>query len=999
MTHANTPAIDIIDPRGRSVRRVEYHRCEVVASSESCITQHLHDAVGRTVLTRDPRLFDLHQQGRTVASQIDVFSLTGAQLLSENNDAGWRLGLFGEDRQGCEGWDSQLSHSRVQHEVQRRPAATFENAHGEPERCTARFSYADASADATRNRRGQLLRHDDTAGTLRFIDYGLAGTLLEHSRTFTEDPHWPVDWPMAENERDAVLETEPAVTRIQCNAAGEPIRQTDAKGNVQTLIQTRAAELKEVRLALAGQTIDTVLVSDIQYNAFGQIERQCAGNGVISCAMFRPEDGRLEKLKAYVPGQPALQDLNYEYDAAGNITCLTDAAHPVRYHRNQRIEPSNRYRYDSLYRLIEASGRQLNNAPGGPQLPEFQSDVDPSQLENYTRLYRYDKAGNLEVMQHRAASANRTERTAIATSSNRSLPERSDGELPDENEIAAGHDLNGNRKYLLPRQRLLWDLRNQLRQVDQVVREDGPDDIEFYLYDGSGQRLRKIRQAYSGTLIRTHETRYLPGVETRTSASEILHVITVKAGRGTIQVLHFEKKPASDIPQDQVRYAFTDHQNSSTLELDESAGLITWELYYPYGGICWWAGRNKLEASYKTLRYSGQERDATGLYYYGFRYYMPWCQRWLSADRAGIADGLNLYAMVHGNPTGHVDMQGLLTVGEVLGAAGASAGRDGLSALAGGLVRYGTNFGLTQWATNASDEPDAQSIDPAANLALTVTGTVVGALAGGSMGMGAGSNIVSRYSNSRTAQRIGAGIGGLLGAVAGGAAPLYAYLGNPEALNVVALSMITSVPGNLTRETGQRVSAELGPRVTLAPSGLAMALRTPAYAALLFAGGAIRAELPPLAGVLISATVEGLDGASITFINALLGGPHVAGDNRLSVPRLWEMVYGVSTRTAGSVSTASLTFLFDPMTRSIESPHLRAGAIGAMATPTEARNYLGSHVQRGTAELFRYGSIQFTADRHSPPETIASPPQSYHPEMPTHEGIPMARLGRNSVSP
>ena len=103
MTHANTPAIEVIDPRGRSVRCVGYHRREGVASSESCVTQHLHDAVGRTVLSRDPRLFDLHQQGRTVASQINVFSLTGALLLSENNDAGWRLGLFGEDGQGYEG--------------------------------------------------------------------------------------------------------------------------------------------------------------------------------------------------------------------------------------------------------------------------------------------------------------------------------------------------------------------------------------------------------------------------------------------------------------------------------------------------------------------------------------------------------------------------------------------------------------------------------------------------------------------------------------------------------------------------------------------------------------------------------------------------------------------------------------------------------------------------------------------------------------------------------
>ncbi|WP_392890783.1 RHS repeat-associated core domain-containing protein [Pseudomonas migulae] len=990
MTHANTPAIDVIDPRGRSVRRVEYHRRDGTALADSCVTEHVHDGVGRLVLSRDPRLFDAHRQGQAVASQINVFSLSGALLLSENNDAGWRLGLFGEDGQGCEGWDSKLSHSRVQHDGQRRPTATFENAHGEPERCTARFSYADASADATRNHRGQVLRYDDTAGTVHYIEFGLTGVPLEHDRTFTEDPYWLVDWPLAENERDAVLEAESAVTRIQCNAAGDPIRQTDAKGNIQTFVQTRAAELKEVRLTLVGHTGETPLVSDIQYNAFGQIERQTAGNGVVSCATFRLDDGRLDHLKAYVPRQSALQDLSYQYDAVGNITCLADAVDPVHYHRNQRVALTNHYRYDSLYRLIEARGSQRRNAPGGPQLPEFQIGADPAQLENYTRLYSYDKAGNLEIMQHHAASANRTERTAIAASSNRSLPEKVDGELPDENEIAAGHDLNGNRTYLLPRQNLLWDLRNQLRQVDQVVREDGPDDIEFYLYDGSGQRVRKIRQAYTGTLTRTHETRYLPGVETRTSADEVLHVITVKAGRSTIQVLHWEKKPASDIPQDQHRYTFTDHQNSSTLELNEDAGLITWERFYPYGGTCWWAGRNKLEASYKTRRYSGQERDATGLYYYGFRYYMPWCQRWLSADPAGIADGLNLYAMVHGNPTGHVDLQGLITSQESNGAAGAAISRDGLSALAGGLVRYVATLGLTQWATN-TDDPD-KAVDVTANLALTAAGTAVGAFVVGSMGMAAGSNVASRYSNSRTAQKIGAGVGALLGATMGAAAPLYAYLSNPEALNVTAISIISSVPGNVTREAGQRVSAELGPRVTLAPSGLATLIRTPAYGALLFTGGAVRAELPPLVGVLVSAAVEGLDGASITFINTFLGGTLEPGTNELSKPRLWEMVYGASTRTAGSISTASLTFLSSPLTNSITDPYLRAAAAATMATPTEARTYLGQFVQRGALDFHRYGGSNFQPDRFSPSAAGPLPPQSYRRRSFSNGDIPMAEL-------
>ncbi len=73
------------------------------------------------------------------------------------------------------------------------------------------------------------------------------------------------------------------------------------------------------------------------------------------------------------------------------------------------------------------------------------------------------------------------------------------------------------------------------------------------------------------------------------------------------------------------------------------------------------ASRNTVEAKYKTVRYSGKERDATGLYYYGYRYYQPWLGRWLSADPAGTIDGLNLYRMVRNNPVGLMDGDGLMT--------------------------------------------------------------------------------------------------------------------------------------------------------------------------------------------------------------------------------------------------------------------------------------------------------------------------------------------------
>ena len=127
-------------------------------------------------------------------------------------------------------------------------------------------------------------------------------------------------------------------------------------------------------------------------------------------------------------------------------------------------------------------------------------------------------------------------------------------------------------------------------------------------------------------------------------------------------MLHWEAGKPDGIANDQVRYSLTDHLGSSTLELDQQGGLISQESYYPFGGTAWWAGRSAVEAKYKTVRYSGKERDASGLYYYGLRYYAPWLQRWISPDPMGTEAGLNLYAFTFNNPLRHIDYQGAIAI-------------------------------------------------------------------------------------------------------------------------------------------------------------------------------------------------------------------------------------------------------------------------------------------------------------------------------------------------
>ncbi|WP_123424456.1 RHS repeat-associated core domain-containing protein [Pseudomonas brassicacearum] len=665
LAHADaaTPTILVSDPRGLALRTAQFHRRQAADALETRVTHQRYDAAGRAVASRDPRLFTLAQTDASVPANLNqVFSLSGVPLATQSVDAGWRLALPGEAGQAVERWDGRGSHSLTEYDELLRPIAVHESIREVAEHALERFTYAGADEDAaTHNLCGQLIRHDGPAGTLHLLDLSLGGAPLQQRRHFLHSLDAP-DWPIDVAERDALLETvDGATTWNDYAPTSEPQSQTDALGNRQAFAYTVAGELKNTRLTLAGDgQIEKVLVSDIRYTPFGQVDAETAGNGVITRHHYDPANSRLTGLSAHKADGTPLQNLTYTYDPVGNVRSIEDTAQSIRYFNNQRIEPIKTYRYDTLYQLIEATGWEANTGRGGPALPDLQPlPPDPSQIANYTQTYRYDPAGNLLDLVHVGAQAHGRTLTR-ARYSNRCLPERDD-RPPTEDELAAGFDANGNLRELQPGQLLNWDLRNQLQEVRPVVREDAEDDSERYIYDGGGQRVRKVRTSQTNARTLISEVRYLPGLEIRSHSGtgEILHVISATAGSNSVQVLHWAAKPPDDILNDQVRYSLNDHLKSSTMELDQQADLISQESYYPFGGTAWWAGRSATEAKYKTVRYSGKERDATGLYYYGFRYYAPWLQRWINPDPAGYVDGMNLYQFVGANPVNNIDSVGL----------------------------------------------------------------------------------------------------------------------------------------------------------------------------------------------------------------------------------------------------------------------------------------------------------------------------------------------------
>ncbi|WP_256592645.1 RHS repeat-associated core domain-containing protein, partial [Pseudomonas sp. 43NM1] len=389
--------------------------------------------------------------------------------------------------------------------------------------------------------------------------------------------------------------------------------------------------------------------------ADGRIIREVAGNHVETNLTYGAADGLLIERRAFSNHSGLLQHLFYEYDRMGNVLSIEDKALEVRYFNNQRIEPISCFNYDSLYQLIGASGWEAGSANQGPNSA---GRMDPAALSNYQQSFSYDESGNLLKLTHVGAQSPGRELKA-ARYSNRCLPWRN-GVPPTEEEIAAAFDANGNLLMLEQGRYMTWDLRNQLQSVSPVERDSGRNDVESYLYDGGGQRVRKTRSLQTNARTVVAEVRYLPGLELRTDSGtgEVRQVISAQAGLNSVRVLHWETDPPFGVNNDQYRYNLVDHLNSCSLELADDARIISQETYYPFGATAWSAGPNETDGDYKTVRYSGKERDATGLYYYGFRYYIEWLQRWLNPDPAGAVDGLNLYRMVRNNPVTLIDVDG-----------------------------------------------------------------------------------------------------------------------------------------------------------------------------------------------------------------------------------------------------------------------------------------------------------------------------------------------------
>jgi RHS repeat-associated protein len=373
-----------------------------------------------------------------------------------------------------------------------------------------------------------------------------------------------------------------------------------------------------------------------------------------------------------------LQNIHYIYDPAGNIIVIKDDAQQTIYFNGQVVKPKSEYRYDVLYRLIETCGREHEGSASQPETTwndEFRVGLehphDGQKMRNYFEYYTYDEVGNILKFDHKARNNRGNNsgdwiRTYDYSEDSLIEPGKNNNRLSSTTVRSADsnyrYDEHGNMirmphfKHNVPyEQNMYWDFKDQLQMVDK-----GNNCKAYYIYDGSGERVRKVIEQNDAPL---EERIYLGGFEvyhkygTNPLERETLHIMDDKQRIAMVDSRTIGNEP--DVPEQLIRYQFGNHLGSASLELDPEAQIISYEEYYPYGSTSYQAVRKDIEVSLKRYRYTGKERDEeTGLNYHGARYYAPWLTIWLSCDPKSPQQDINCYRYVRGNPVKLIDPNG-----------------------------------------------------------------------------------------------------------------------------------------------------------------------------------------------------------------------------------------------------------------------------------------------------------------------------------------------------
>jgi len=709
--HAATPTVTYADTLGRAfltVAQNQYQYSDAPPAAppveEFQATRILLDIEGNPREVIDP-------MNRTIMRY--DYDMLGNRIHQASMEAGGRWTLMDVAGKPLYAWDSRGHRFRTACDSLRRPTEAFLHEGLGAEMTIGRTVYGESFPNPENNNlRGKVVQLFDQAGVVNSGPYDFKGNLLLTQRQLAQDYKNTLDWSGA-----VPLEPEIYTSRSRFDALNRPIQmiaphsdQPGAGINVIQSIFNEANLLEQVHVWfnqaaepaawLDHATADLHAVTDIDYNSKGQRVLIDYGNGVRTTYQYDPLTFRLMRLLTRrdagtfpndcpdppPPGWPGcqVQNLRYTYDPAGNITHIRDDAQQAVFFQNQRVEPEADYMYDALYRLIEATGREHLGQAGGAPVPHPYNDAprvrlphphDGQALGRYLERYVYDAVGNFLSLRHigsspvhpgwtRTYAYNESSQLEPGKQCNRLTSTTIGSTTETYSTLGNGYDAHGNMLRMPHLPVLQWDFRDQLRltqrQAVNIADADGAQhqgERTWYVYDSSGQRVRKITESAAGQIRK--ERIYLNGFEIFRSQGmnpitrETLDITSEQQRIAFVETRTQGNEPG--VPARLIRYQYGNHLGSASLELDDQGQIISYEEYTPYGSTSYQAVRSQTETP-KRYRYTGKERDEeSGLYYHGARYYAPWLGRWTNCD---LVEKTNRYLHVRNNPIRFVDADG-----------------------------------------------------------------------------------------------------------------------------------------------------------------------------------------------------------------------------------------------------------------------------------------------------------------------------------------------------
>lgn len=660
---AGTPTTQVLDPLGRTVQLCQVLLTDAKSTREPLVTTTVLDILGRTIAMADPRFSALNAAGRKppLFNVVTTTDMAGNGIQVVSVDSGTRLGLIDALGRPCHTWDGRGVHARRRYDAMSRPlTVTVDGALG-LNQVVESFTYG---TDAAANNVGRLVESRDEAGITTSADFDLGGRAATLTLALRVDYRTEVDW-----NPGKTVPTEPAVSRTaRWDAFGQLTWKTSIDGSRTECTYYTPGWLSSVTVTTASATTPSPVLAGCVYNADGNRRAATVGSAISAQRTYEDSTGRLVSITTTRGGDAkVLQDIGYIYDAMGNVTRSEDSSVPRVFCNQSQITPLQDYTYDSVYRLRVATGRENPAISATTYRTGFKQSVyiplcptttnDAVKLVPYTDSYTYDKAGNLLSIGHVTPESGLswTRAFVVSDTSNRAVTD--DATIPPD----AAYDANGNMVDFDHLRAMEWNWRNRPASATIISRQDQPDDAEFYVYDSTGARVRKVTQRLTAGGLKVVDKVYFDGCELLRTVPDSGQPTVDRTGLsvdggGRILML-FQWPDGSQPPQ--YRFQFSTLTGSAALELDPTGQVISYEEFFPYGGTSIIAGNSQTEVAAKDYRFGGKEcDDATGLMVFPERYYVSWMGRWLSPDPNGPVDSLNLYEYVGGNPLSYADETG-----------------------------------------------------------------------------------------------------------------------------------------------------------------------------------------------------------------------------------------------------------------------------------------------------------------------------------------------------